>query len=775
MNSVKNHHIQQGMFHRGWLAWMLSFTIALVFHALPAWASAHGEAAAASFTNKELVLNGEFSRSKSAWRLIGNYSDVRNNIGPDGGWALEMENISDNVAPRAYAGQVLHLPTHFTAGSFRFDYRLVQQSGGYAGGLTLDLVKGAGPGTWESLGQLYSSGWVLSTTDWQTITGTLTAEQVQAAQSAHEAGEPVWIVFTLHQLNSQPVEAPGQFHAIVDNVSLTASGSMSYPTGLGPIAFMGTGEDGYAQTVNLIEADGSGRKTVWTHPAPGTPRVIYDLAWKPDSTEIAFSSDHEGAYSAFDSDVYGIRPDGTHLRRITNPPSKAELDAGSYSTGTVTGKILNNQGNVGPFLIYIQGADKALSLDIGEWKDETPFTISDVADLGDNAQYMVFIWGGTGCREYTPTAVTVRPGEVTDMGTISFNGACGAYNSNHITWKGDGTELGVDIIAPRRFAAAGEAIGRDLFASSLTADKPSWSPVDDSLLYHEKGSSARGIYRTTVGGDAGNRLIAMGTGDFNVNMSWLPDGTGFVYTWGMELRQFLFDGNTDTVLFALDNEYPYNPSVSGDGKYVAFERQGSGVHSNIWVIQRTKLNRLWAVTEDGKSFNPDWAGTTIPTSLTVNIEPQAARDAGARWKRQGTTRWFASGEAETDPPTGTHTVEFTILPGWNTQESREVTLAAGQSVQMAATYTPNNATYQVQCTVSGQGGRVTGADTYQHNALVRLEATADKGYRFAHWKNSRGEVVSTNPVFQFRATEAQTFTAVFRRAGLTGILMLLLE
>lgn len=572
----------------------------------------------ATISARELIVNGGFDQGLRAWHLIGVGSGVRDNAAQNGGPALAMENITDNTDPRAIALQTLHLPTQLTRASFSFNYQLIQEQGGYGGNLTLFLMKGANLDQAESIGGIFESGWATQTTQWQVASGTLTAQQVQAAQAARDAGDGVWLVFILYQAGSPSHFAPNQFKALLDNVSFKADGSMNYPKELGSIAFIGAHDDGFPKTVNRIEPDGSGQQTIWSHPETSTPRYMFDVAWKPDGSEIAFSSNHEGSYSAFNSDVYGIKPDGSDLRRITNPPSKAEIEAGTYPVGTVTGRISNNYGNVISFLVYVQGARQPVSLNIGGWQQVTSFNVPNVAYTGNNPHYIVLMWSGTQCangREYAAAAVRVTPGQVTDAGTIIFSGTCGAYNSNHITWKRDGQEIGVDVIAPRRFAAAGETIGRDLFSASLTADKPAWSPIDDSVLYYDAISSARGIYRTTAGGGAGTRIISMG-GAFSVDMSWLPDGSGFVYTWDNELRQFLFAGNQDRLLVQLFHEYADSPSVSGDGAYVVFERRSLGAHSDLWVVQRARPNQLWALTSNGKSSRPDWSRTVVPAPLS---------------------------------------------------------------------------------------------------------------------------------------------------------------
>ncbi len=167
--------------------------------------------------------------------------------------------------------------------------------------------------------------------------------------------------------------------------------------------------------------------------------------------------------------------------------------------------------------------------------------------------------------------------------------------------------------------------------------------------------------------------------------------------------------------------------------------------------------------------------TRGPGSLIGTIEPEEAQER-AQWRRVDTQSWRDSGATESNVPPGHYSVEFSILPGWDTVANQPVTVLPGQSRSVSVEYTPNGNQYPVSTSVSGSGGRVvSGAGTYLHNTLVRLTAVPDSGYQFAYWKNAHDKIVSTRAIYEFRATAGQTFTAHFRRAGLTGILMLLLE
>ena len=72
--------------------------------------------------------------------------------------------------------------------------------------------------------------------------------------------------------------------------------------------------------IHVISPDGTGDRVLWTyHQSPTGP--AFDLAWRPDGRELAFSSGHELACSWYDSDVYVIGYNGSGYRRVTNSPA----------------------------------------------------------------------------------------------------------------------------------------------------------------------------------------------------------------------------------------------------------------------------------------------------------------------------------------------------------------------------------------------------------------------------------------------------------------------
>ncbi len=76
-------------------------------------------------------------------------------------------------------------------------------------------------------------------------------------------------------------------------------------------------------------------------------------------------------------------------------------------------------------------------------------------------------------------------------------------------------------------------------------------------------------------------------------------------------------------------------------------------------------------------------------ALRGYIEPSGARQAGARWRRAGTSTWRASGEEEAGIRPGTYNVEFSNISGWHTPTVREVRVAANLMATATGTYQPH--------------------------------------------------------------------------------------
>ncbi len=79
MKDTLQHCTWPKALHPACLAFLLVISVALIGGGFLAWGAGH--AMAAPFTDKELVLNGEFTNFESGWLLIGDYSATKSNIG----------------------------------------------------------------------------------------------------------------------------------------------------------------------------------------------------------------------------------------------------------------------------------------------------------------------------------------------------------------------------------------------------------------------------------------------------------------------------------------------------------------------------------------------------------------------------------------------------------------------------------------------------------------------------------------------------------------------
>jgi len=73
--------------------------------------------------------------------------------------------------------------------------------------------------------------------------------------------------------------------------------------------------------------------------------------------------------------------------------------------------------------------------------------------------------------------------------------------------------------------------------------------------------------------------------------------------------------------------------------------------------------------------------------LAVTIEPAAAREAGAQWRRVGASTWLNNGDTESDVPTGSHIVEFKDVDGWTTPGNITVSVTEREATEATVTYT----------------------------------------------------------------------------------------
>jgi len=95
------------------------------------------------------------------------------------------------------------------------------------------------------------------------------------------------------------------------------------------------------------------------------------------------------------------------------------------------------------------------------------------------------------------------------------------------------------------------------------------------------------------------------------------------------------------------------------------------------------------------------AGSGLLAYVQVTIGPQAAYDAGGRWRLQGATAWSTGPTYTATIASGNSmTLEFRPIEGWALPANNTVQVALGEMRVVPATYTPNPA----KMTVTPAGG-----------------------------------------------------------------------
>jgi hypothetical protein len=586
--------------------------------------------ATTTFAKRDLVRNGEFSLKKVAWHVEGSHFFEYDQGNP--GYAMFLGPAFAYGPGEGEAFQELHIPDSVTSATMGFEFRYGRGPETRTIHTFSALLLVTDGQEWQTLAvALHVQDENVPEDQWWAHSYKLTADEVKAVNAAHAAGKRIFYYFTFKGQNTG---------VNLDNVTFTVDGSMQPMEAAGEIAYL-EWDKGNPRHINRMKPDGSGVQTLWTHPNTqidqADPRLS-NIRWLPNATGISFISNHDEFNSSHLEDVYIIHPNGSHIRRITNMPTPEEMKRGGFATGTVTGEI-TNISDYGPFsishmFVYVQGAPAPVPINPPRRFESVRFTVANVADLGPNVrQRVTVIWS-----EATTTKIScvngrefmvamhadVVPGQTMDAGSGNFIGQCNRFHIRKHDWKSDSSAMGyIDSVAAAfEIKAKGEATGRDLL-SGIGAIDLAWSPVGESILYMRAGDGS-GLWFSPDGKSAGKQALTKSEGAQDA--VWLPDGSGFIYAQG---ALFLAEvgGNPLQITSEFFNEAAASPTISPDGRYVIYERQGletsmigtSVLVRDLWVIDLQNPLRTWPLTTGGKSGNPAWS--QLEPSIPTNGNP----------------------------------------------------------------------------------------------------------------------------------------------------------
>ncbi|HEX8921756.1 MAG TPA: hypothetical protein VF766_09775 [Pyrinomonadaceae bacterium] len=367
----------------------------------------------------------------------------------------------------------------------------------------------------------------------------------------------------------------------------------------GTIAYIRGGAE-----IHLIEPDGSNDRRIWTHPQPEVAETlgVNGLAWRPDGKEIAFASGHEAQYSIYQSDLYAIQPDGSGLRKITNPPDHSDL--AHFPKGNVSVTIRN--GAIGPlaapsnfFIVYVAGAAEPQSIALPPGSSRT-LTFQSVADFGNHPQPVVAMFGKS--RWFIP-GVDVQAGRTVQAGVLNIMGnGLANFGAFGVAWRGDATELSyglgncAGLFRVPANPTAGSHQDQPMLAGTNSTNVCTWDwgPTPDTAnkVLLGGGLLDPSVYLATEAGETrGEKLVWGGPTDLLLEVEWLPDGSGFLFSLNTgaaaNIYQYSFATKKATQLTRFEDEFARSFSIAPDGREVVFERARGPNDRNpdLWVMQ----------------------------------------------------------------------------------------------------------------------------------------------------------------------------------------------
>ena len=383
-----------------------------------------------------------------------------------------------------------------------------------------------------------------------------------------------------------------------------------------------------ATEIRFISTDGSNDRKFWNHPDAKASLGIYDVTWKPDGKELVFSSAHASSYSVFHTDLYGIRPDGTGFRKITNSPDRSEFS--KFPQGAVSITFRNYQvsyqqaeASAGVLVVYIAGAAAPQMITLPPGSSKT-VTFSSVADFGRKAQAIVAIWGKF---RWIMPGTDVEAGKTIKAPDFVLSGnGMELFGAFRPAWKSDGTELSYRTGVCTINRIPGEPpIGEYVYQSMFKDKSPfgacnwDWGPtkgLSDQIIYTENSGDASSIFQMKEGGThPGTKITSYSNLQYQIlnDLHWLPDGSGLLYSTvnlfrdAANIFKYDFRSKQTMQVTKLEGAYARKFSISPDGNWIVYERGTTNDEDkdvDLW-IQKIDGSAAKLLVRDASS--PAWS------------------------------------------------------------------------------------------------------------------------------------------------------------------------
>lgn len=430
--------------------------------------------------------------------------------------------------------------------------------------------------------------------------------------------------------------------------SLTLEGATApiSPAAAGSIAFVNaaTGDE-----IRLIEPDGSNNRRLWAH-GLADPHEVYavdTLSWRPDASEIAFTSSHENWCSIDLTDIFAVAVDGRNYRRITQAPSCAGLSA--FPKGTVRVPVENDNifGESYTGFVYFQGAPSVLPVSLPPG-GSTVLTFNDVADFGDGVPQVGVIVHPSGREISFATAIDVKAGQTLTTGKMDLFVPDIVWEARSPTWRSSGDQIGYILNFNSMFTLPPNppplVLGQELQTNQSVLpsfiDHLAWGPPSraQQLLYRGgEPFDSQGVYLTQeFSAAAGQKLVSHEVWEDIRGLAWLPDGSGFVYAVEetddsfQSIRANIFEYNFATKqskrLTNFGDQFVGEVSVSPDGRQIVFDRSASQepyAPADLYIINRDGSGlRLLAKNGRAPAWSPGALKTPQRAFMPVVVRPR---------------------------------------------------------------------------------------------------------------------------------------------------------
>ena len=455
---------------------------------------------------------------------------------------------------------------------------------------------------------------------------------------ASYAADGRWIVFTserdgLGQANIYRARPDGtELERLTDSPALDDQGALS-PDGT-QLAFVSTRE---TQTANIWVLDLRTRqlRSLTRQPGvqgdPAKPNGFFRPAWSPDGKWIAFSSDRNTEWRGHSSgagwehvqelSVYVIRPDGTELRRVTQPGISAGAPKWSPDGTRV--------------IFYEIPVEQTWA---AHWPGQDRTTTSQIVSVRLGSGERQAHTDGPGLKVMPQFLTNEAIGYLAKAGAtqgLAYTASTGLVTGDMRSpaWTPDGKQVVYERVGfqPRpqnlplyswdpnyeyrytdvfpSFSTGGKLLvtrkdgdssldimdpdgsnRREVFpANGGSAFSPSWSPDGQFIVFGYGGflQSRRQPAKIMMVRQDGTSLTTLTEGIPNAGFpSWAPDGKRIVYrVWGPDAQGLRILNLSDRSVAVLTTDYDNLPYWSPDGTRIVFTRRHSGFNFDVFTIQ----------------------------------------------------------------------------------------------------------------------------------------------------------------------------------------------